>query len=70
MDAELSFVQEHADEEFEFDKLRCLIEDIQSAGENSSADLYTKMSCHADQIMYTVLNHFKTEEAQVSMSLI
>ncbi|PIN00651.1 Zn-finger protein [Handroanthus impetiginosus] len=65
VDAEMSFVQEHAEEESEFDKFRCLIESIQSAGANSSAEFYSKLCSQADHIMETVKNHFRNEEIQV-----
>ncbi|KAF7827794.1 zinc finger protein BRUTUS-like [Senna tora] len=66
IDAELSFFHEHADEELQFDKLRCLIEGIQSAGANSSStEYYMQLRSHAEQIMDTLLNHFENEEAQV-----
>ncbi|XP_057960790.1 zinc finger protein BRUTUS-like [Malania oleifera] len=66
VDAELSFAQEHAEEESQFDKFRCLIESIQNAGvKSSSADFYTKLCAHADQIMDTIQKHFYNEEVQV-----
>ncbi|KAJ8445600.1 hypothetical protein Cgig2_018541 [Carnegiea gigantea] len=66
VDAELSFAQEHADEECAFEKLRCLIEDIQIVGaESSLADFYSKLCSHADQIMDTLQQHFHNEEVQV-----
>ncbi|XP_020264959.1 zinc finger protein BRUTUS [Asparagus officinalis] len=66
VDAEVSFVQEHAEEERQFNKFRCLIEEMQAAGANStSADFYSKLCLHADQIMDTILKHFHNEEAEV-----
>ncbi|KAI4357786.1 hypothetical protein L6164_001712 [Bauhinia variegata] len=65
LDEDLSFIQEHADEELQFEKLRCLIEGIQIAGANSSSTEFYMLSSHADQIMDTILKHFETEEAQV-----
>ncbi|KAF6165660.1 hypothetical protein GIB67_012557 [Kingdonia uniflora] len=66
VDGELSFVEEHAEEESQFNKFRCLIESIQSAGANSSlAEFYTKLCSHADQIMDTIQKHFHNEEVQV-----
>ncbi|KDP29444.1 hypothetical protein JCGZ_18365 [Jatropha curcas] len=66
VDAELSFAQEHAEEEIQFDKLRCLIESIQSAGANTSlTEFYTKLCLQADHIMDTIQKHFQNEEAQV-----
>ncbi|GAB4840321.1 hypothetical protein Ancab_021088 [Ancistrocladus abbreviatus] len=66
VDAELSFAQEHAEEENEFQKLRCLIESIQMDGAKSSyADFYARLCSHADQIMDTIQKHFQNEEVQV-----
>ncbi|KAM3739340.1 hypothetical protein ACB098_08G017200 [Castanea mollissima] len=66
VDAELSFAQEHAEEKIQFDKLRCLIESIQSAEANStSAEFCTKLCSQADQIMDNIQKHFHDEEAQV-----
>uniref|UniRef100_A0A2P2K0V3 Uncharacterized protein LOC105113207 isoform X1 n=2 Tax=Rhizophora mucronata TaxID=61149 RepID=A0A2P2K0V3_RHIMU len=66
VDAEISFVQEHAEEEIQFDKLRRLIESIQSVGANVSlAEFYTNLSVQADQIMDTIQKHFQNEEVQV-----
>ncbi|XP_058088367.1 zinc finger protein BRUTUS-like isoform X2 [Magnolia sinica] len=66
VDKELSFAQEHAEEESQFNNFRCLIESIQSAGANSSsAEFYTKLCSHADQIMDTIRKHFHNEEVQV-----
>lgn len=68
VDKELSFLHEHAEEESQFNKFRCLIESIQSAGANSSsvADFYSKLCSHADHIMETIQRHFNNEEVQVS----
>ncbi|KAI3453049.1 hypothetical protein Pfo_009712 [Paulownia fortunei] len=65
VDEEMSFVQEHAKEESEFDKFRCLIESIESAGANSSAEFYSQLCSQADHIMETIKNHFRNEEIQV-----
>ncbi|OVA12998.1 zinc finger protein [Macleaya cordata] len=66
VDRELSFAQEHAEEESQFEKFRCLIENIQNAGASStSAEFYTKLCSHADQIMDTIQKHFHNEEVQV-----
>ncbi|XP_058091485.1 zinc finger protein BRUTUS-like isoform X8 [Magnolia sinica] len=66
VDGELSFAQEHAEEESQFDNFRCLIESIQSAGANSnSADFYAKLCSHADQIMGIIQKHFHGEEVEV-----
>ncbi|KAK4484224.1 hypothetical protein RD792_011447 [Penstemon davidsonii] len=65
VDIEMSFVQEHAEEESEFDKFRCLIESIESAGANSAAEFYSKLCSQADHIMETIKKHFRNEEIQV-----
>ncbi|KAH9607907.1 hypothetical protein KSS87_022262 [Heliosperma pusillum] len=66
VDAELSFAQEHAEEESDFEKLRCLIENIQIAGaESSLADFYVQLCSYADQIMDSIQKHFHNEEVQV-----
>lgn len=66
VDAELSFAQEHAEEESEFDKFRCLIESIENDGANSSSSEFcSKLCSHADHIMAIIEKHFKNEELQV-----
>ncbi|KAK4409628.1 Zinc finger protein BRUTUS [Sesamum angolense] len=65
VDGQMSFVQEHAEEESEFDKFRCLIESIESAGANSSAEFYSELCSQADHIMETIKKHFLNEEIQV-----
>ncbi|KAL6529216.1 hypothetical protein OROGR_014839 [Orobanche gracilis] len=65
VDAEMSFVEEHAEEESEFDKFRGLIERIESAGANSSAEFYSELCSQADHITGTVKKHFLNEEIQV-----
>lgn len=65
VDAEVSFVREHAEEESEFDKFRCFIESIESAGGKSSAEFYSRLCSQADHIMETVKKHFRNEEIQV-----
>nr|DAD47569.1 TPA_asm: hypothetical protein HUJ06_017506 [Nelumbo nucifera] len=66
VDKELSFVQEHAEEESQFNKFRCLIESIQTAGANSTpVAFYAKLYSHADLIMETIQKHFHDEEVQV-----
>lgn len=66
VDAELSFTQEHAEEEIQFNKLRRLIENIQSAGaDSSSAEFFANLCSQADQIMDGMQKHFHSEEAQV-----
>ncbi|KAK6146853.1 hypothetical protein DH2020_020722 [Rehmannia glutinosa] len=65
LDAEMSFVQEHTEEEGEFDKFRSLVEGIEIAGANSSAEFYSNLCSQADHIMETVKSHFRNEEFQV-----
>ncbi|CAN6584895.1 unnamed protein product [Malus baccata var. baccata] len=66
VDGKISFFQEHAEEESQFNEIRCLIENIQSAGAiSTSADFYAKLCSHADQIMETIQRHFSNEEVQV-----
>ncbi|XP_010544003.1 PREDICTED: uncharacterized protein LOC104816755 [Tarenaya hassleriana] len=66
VDEELSFAKEHAEEELRFDKLRLLIESVQSTGTHSSSDVfYTELCAHADQIMNNIQKHFCDEEIQV-----
>lgn len=66
VDAELSFAQEHAEEESEFDKFRCLIESIENDGaHSSSSEFCSKLCSHADHIMAIIDKHFKNEELQV-----
>ncbi|KAK6122291.1 hypothetical protein DH2020_043911 [Rehmannia glutinosa] len=65
LDSEMSFVQEHTEEEGEFDKFRSLVEGIEIAGANSSAEFYSNLCSQADRIMETVKSHFRNEESQV-----
>ncbi|CAL9042149.1 unnamed protein product [Musa banksii] len=66
LDGMESLLQEHANEKIQFNKFRCLIEEIQSAGANStSAEFYSELCSHADQIMDTIQKHFHNEEAEV-----
>ncbi|KAK4741522.1 hypothetical protein SAY87_025110 [Trapa incisa] len=66
LDVELSFVQEHIEEEKQFANLRCLIERTQNAGATSSAtEFYQKLCSHADTIMVSINKHFHNEEVQV-----
>lgn len=69
VDGEFSFLQEHAEEESQFNEFRCLIENIQSAGASSTsrAEFYVKLCSHADQIMDTIKRHFHNEEVQVHL---
>jgi zinc finger-like protein len=67
VDSELSFVQEHAEEERRFNNFRCLIQQIQIAGAKSTAvDFYSKLCSHADKILETIEKHFCNEETKVS----
>ncbi|ERN04022.1 zinc finger protein BRUTUS [Amborella trichopoda] len=62
----VSFVMEHAEEQSQFNNLRCLIENMQTVGANSStAEFYKKLCTKADQIMATIQEHFHTEELEV-----
>ena len=67
MDGEISFFQGHAEEKSNFNEIRCLIENIQSVGENSTsaAEFYGELCSHADKIMETIERHFDNEEVQV-----
>ncbi|XP_031741004.1 zinc finger protein BRUTUS isoform X4 [Cucumis sativus] len=66
VDAELSFADQHAEEEIQFDKLRHLIECIQADKVKcSSAEIHKKLSSHADQIIETIQKHFHDEEMHV-----
>ena len=71
VDAELSFADQHAEEEIQFDKLRHLIECIQADKVKcSSAEIHKKLSSHADQIIETIQKHFHDEEMHVSGSFL
>ncbi|PKU61987.1 zinc finger protein BRUTUS-like [Dendrobium catenatum] len=66
VDGQVSFVQEHAEEENQFNKFRLLIEEIKSAGTNSSTvDFYSNLCLYADQIMEAIQKHFHSEEVEV-----
>lgn len=67
VDEELSFSQEHAEEESQFNEFRCLIQNIQNAGavSSSAAEFYSKLCSYADQIIETIRRHFSDEEIQV-----
>jgi zinc finger-like protein len=65
---QVSFEQEHAEEERRFNKFRCLIEQIQITGARSTAvDFYSELCSQADQIMEKIERHFKNEETKVSI---
>ncbi|KAM0919555.1 hypothetical protein ACQ4PT_008115 [Festuca glaucescens] len=66
VDGEVCFEQEHAEQEQQFNKFRCLIEQIQTTGARSTAvDFYSELCSQADQIMEEIEKHFNTEEAKV-----
>ncbi|XP_057447836.1 zinc finger protein BRUTUS-like isoform X2 [Lotus japonicus] len=65
VNAEIYLLQDHANEELQFDNLRCLIETIRSAGANPSPEFFIRLSSHAEEIMNTILKHFENEETQV-----
>ncbi|RWW57595.1 hypothetical protein BHE74_00035612, partial [Ensete ventricosum] len=66
LDGTESLLQEHANEKIQFNKFRCLIEEIQSAAATStSVEFYSELQSHADQIMDTIQKHFQSEEAEV-----
>uniref|UniRef100_A0ACD5TE23 Uncharacterized protein n=1 Tax=Avena sativa TaxID=4498 RepID=A0ACD5TE23_AVESA len=66
VDGEVCFEQEHAEQEQQFNKFRCLIEQIQTTGARSTAvDFYSELCSQADQIMYEMEKHFNTEETKV-----
>lgn len=69
VDAEISFVQEHAEEKIQFDKLSCLIESIQSDGaKRSTEEFYSNLCSQAVSIVDNILRHFHSEEVQVTSS--
>ncbi|KAL3731454.1 hypothetical protein ACJRO7_028346 [Eucalyptus globulus] len=66
VDLELSFVEEHAAEEIQFDRLRHLIKSIQTDGANTtSAGFNTELCSHADQMIDSIKKHFQNEELKV-----
>ncbi|KAL5662643.1 hypothetical protein ACJX0J_029768 [Zea mays] len=66
VDGELSFVQEHAEEERRLNKFRSLIEQIQLAGAKSTVvDFHSELCSQADQIMQKIESHFNDEEIKV-----
>ena len=68
VDGELSFVQEHAEEERRFNKFRSLIEQIQIAGARSTVvDFYSELCSQANEIMQKIERHFSDEETKVSL---
>ncbi|XP_072968294.1 zinc finger protein BRUTUS isoform X1 [Typha angustifolia] len=65
VNGDISFVEEHADEESQLKKFRYLIEQIQGPGAKSPAEFCSELCSHADQIMETIEKHFHNEEAKV-----
>ncbi|KAJ4806511.1 zinc finger protein-like protein [Rhynchospora pubera] len=68
VDGEVSFEEEHAEEESQFRKFRCLIEQIQRqrAGAHSTSEgFYSDLCSHADNIMETIQKHFDSEETKI-----
>ncbi|OIT05344.1 PREDICTED: zinc finger protein BRUTUS [Nicotiana attenuata] len=67
VDGGLSFFQEHAEEESQFNELRCLIESVQSTeiSSTSAAEFFSKLCSQADLIIETIKRHFYNEEVQV-----
>lgn len=62
----VSFINEHAQEESQFNDFRHLIESIQNAGVSSStSEFYNKLCAQADQIVETIEKHFLNEENEV-----
>ena len=67
VDGEVSFEQEHAEQEQRFNEFRCLIEQMQTAGARSTAvDFYSELCSQADRIMEKIEEHFNNEETKVS----
>jgi hypothetical protein len=70
VDGELSFVQEHAEEEQRLNEFRSLIEQIQIAGAKSTVvDFHSELCSQADEIMQKIESHFNDEEIKVSLVL-
>lgn len=70
VDGQISFVQEHAEEERRFNRFRSLIEQIQIAGARSTVmDFYSELCSQADEIMQKIEMHFSDEEKKVSLVL-
>ena len=70
VDGELSFVQEHAEEEQRLNEFRSLIEQIQITGAKSTVvDFHSELCSQADEIMQKIESHFTDEEIKVSLVL-
>ncbi|CAD6332947.1 unnamed protein product [Miscanthus lutarioriparius] len=66
VDGELSFVQEHAEEEQWLNEFRSLIEQIQITGAKSTVvDFHSELCSQADEIMQKIESHFNDEEIKV-----
>ena len=66
VDGEVCFEQEPAEQERQFNKFRCLIEQSQTAGATSSAvDFYSELCSQADQIKEEIEKHLNTVETKV-----
>lgn len=68
VDGEVSFEEEHAEEESQFRKFRGLIEQIQrqrAGAHSTSEEFYSDLCSHADNIMETIQKHFDSEEMKV-----
>lgn len=69
VDGEVSFEEEHAEEESQFRKFRGLIEQIQrqrAGAHSTSEEFYSDLCSHADNIMETIQKHFDSEEMKVN----
>ncbi|WOK93020.1 hypothetical protein Cni_G01712 [Canna indica] len=66
LDGKESLLQEHAKEKVQFNKIRFLIEEMQSILANpTSEESYFELCSYADQIMDAIQKHFHIEEAEV-----
>ncbi|KAF3339714.1 RING finger protein C2F3.16 [Carex littledalei] len=68
VDGEVSFEEEHAEEESQFRKFRGLIEQIQmqrAGAHSTSEEFYSDLCSHADNIMETIQKHFDSEEMKI-----
>jgi len=67
---ELSFEQKHSEEESQVNNFGQLIKKILCAGaHSSSAEFYSALFLHADQMMDSIQRHFQDEEAEVRSTL-
>ncbi|KAJ3695692.1 hypothetical protein LUZ60_001069 [Juncus effusus] len=71
VDSEVSFEQEHQEEENQFNKFRCLIEEIQrqrapaGGAHTTPEEFYEDLCSHADNIIETIQKHFDSEETKI-----